>query len=195
MTYYFEGKTQEEINEFMSQERWVDIKGYEGLYQVSNWGNVKSLRNKIILKNILVTGGYYNVALYNDGIRRNVPVHRLVLSNFLDKEFENLECNHLDENKKNNKLDNLTFCTAKENNNWGTRIERQRNKMINNPKLAKKVKQIDKNTNEVIKIWESMHQIDRETNFSKSKTAFKNISLVCKGKNKTAFGYRWEFVS
>lgn len=109
-------------------EEWRDIKGYEGLYQVSSLGRVKSLcgydnrkRNKIkekVLKNILQKQGkgYYFVTLWRGGEKaKRASVHRLVANAFLENQ-DNKPCvNHIDGNTKNNRADNLEWCTYKEN--------------------------------------------------------------------------------
>ena len=102
-------------------EEWRDIKGYEGLYQVSNLGRVKSLRynhseNKKILKGFLSKKGYHRVSFYKDGVRKDYSVHRLVAEAFIPN-IDNKPCiDHIDTNKLNNKVDNLRWCTNKENN-------------------------------------------------------------------------------
>lgn len=103
-------------------EIWKDIEGYEGLYQVSNWGRVRSLHRKHsycksrdnILSNNL-SPNYYHVALCKDGkvIRRQV--HRLVAENFIPNPNNYPQVNHIDENKTNNMVDNLEWVTARQN--------------------------------------------------------------------------------
>lgn len=97
-------------------ENWKDIKGYEGRYQVSDMGRVKSLSRKWrgndkILKPLYMRAGYYGVDLYKHGkkTRKMIQIHRLVLSAFCGE--SNMECNHIDRNPANNKLDNLEYCT------------------------------------------------------------------------------------
>lgn len=105
----------------MCNEIWRDIEGYEGLYQVSNLGRVKSLEKQCgvqiqkekILKPGLVKGGYYRVGLTKNGIRKSKLVHRLVAETFIPI---NLTVNHKDGNKSNNTVDNLEWTTQKENN-------------------------------------------------------------------------------
>lgn len=111
------------------KEIWKDIKGYEGLYQVSNLGRVKSFREstkygmqkEYILKPSLINSGYYVVTLYSpDKAKRKFQIHRLVAETFISND-KNLPCvNHKDENKTNNCVDNLEWCTYQYNNNYGT---------------------------------------------------------------------------
>lgn len=110
-------------------EIWKDILGYEGLYQVSNYGKVKSLSRVKISKNassvysfktkdsILNAGiyqGYEKVVLYKDGAKKNHKVHRLVISAFKGVQ-EDMQVNHIDFNRANNRIDNLEWCSPKEN--------------------------------------------------------------------------------
>ena len=114
-------------------EIWKDIKGYEGLYQVSNLGRVKSLNREEILKNrwnghnirklkgrILKPhldgkGEYYQICLCKNGKPKNLLLHRIVAENFIHCENLKLDVNHKDGNKKNNCVDNLEFITRSEN--------------------------------------------------------------------------------
>ena len=121
------------------KEIWKDIKGYENLYQVSNLGNVRVLdrhvnsgikyNNKVkrkgqILKQFLKKNGYLQVVLSNNNTRKYIAVHRLVAETFLQNTHNLPQVNHKDENKLNNCVDNLEWCTAKYNCNYGTRTKR-----------------------------------------------------------------------
>lgn len=108
------------------QEIWRDIKGYEGLYQVSNFGRVKSImfRNNICKKNrekiIKISTSNKNrqyVMLYKNGKRKNLTVHRLVAQEFIPNIEELPEVNHIDGNPQNNNVCNLEWCT-KTYNEW-----------------------------------------------------------------------------
>lgn len=114
------------------QEIWKDIKNYEGLYKVSNLGNVKSLpkkagrsnRKEKILNFNKNSKGYLRVELSKDKKRKQCLVHRLVAETFIPN-YNNLpQINHKDENKENNYIDNLEWCDNKYNNNYGTRNQR-----------------------------------------------------------------------
>lgn len=117
-------------------EEWREIEGYEGLYQVSNLGRVKSLARVVmringvllsvkerILKFRLDNGGYVRVCLSKDGVEIGYSVHRLVAMAFIDNPLNLPEVNHKDENKKNNSVDNLEWCTSLYNNNYGSHNE------------------------------------------------------------------------
>lgn len=117
----------------MSEEIWKDIKGYEGIYQVSNLGKVKSLtRNSLnnsntkdrLLKQGVTKKGYASVTLCKDKVRRTYRVHRLVAEAFIPNHENKPQVNHIDEDKTNNRDDNLEWMTNKENRNHGTAIKR-----------------------------------------------------------------------
>ena len=105
-------------------EVWKDVEGYEGLYKISNYGEVWSTRKQGLLKKGEITSGYYNVVLTKNKKRKTFYIHRLVANNFIDNTLEKPCVNHIDENKTNNHCSNLEWCTYEENMNWGTAIER-----------------------------------------------------------------------
>lgn len=108
----------------MNKEVWKDIPEYEGLYQVSSLGRVRNNKN-YILSNSVRYGGYTYVSLSKNGQQKNIAVHILVMLAFVGKkENDNIQINHIDENPKNNKLENLEYITQQENCNYGKRIER-----------------------------------------------------------------------
>ena len=113
-------------------EIWKDIEGYEGLYQVSNLGRVKNIKRNRLLKPLSDnTGGYLRVCLYDKNLKMShKSVHRLVAKAFISNP-NNLECvNHKDEDKTNNVVSNLEWCTTKHNNSYGTRNERVSKTML-----------------------------------------------------------------
>lgn len=110
------------------KEIWKDIDGYEGLYQISNLGRVKSFRasskfgkpQELILKPSLINSGYAVVTLYKEKEKHKFQIHRLVAETFIPNPLC-LPCvNHKDENKLNNDIENLEWCTYQYNNNYGT---------------------------------------------------------------------------
>ncbi len=176
-------------------EIWKDIKGYEGLYQVSNLGRVKSLERRVkhnkcgyitikqkILKNKIGKTGYFEVDLRREGTHKYCRVHRLVAEAFI-KNPKNYEIvNHKDENKLNNNVENLEWCTAKYNMNYGTLRERTV------AGISKRVAQINKKTDEIINIFPSSREASKKTGISQG-----HISSCCAGKRKTAGGYKWRY--
>lgn len=171
-------------------EIWKDIPEYEGLYQASNFGRVKSLKRPYglkekILKQQLVCG-YYIVGLCKNSIRKKYLVHRLVWETFNGTIAEGLQVNHINEIKTDNRLENLNLMTCKENINYGTGIERRSKKQINGKK-SKTVLQFDLNDN-LVKEYPSTHQIERELGFAQT-----NISACCNGKYKIAYNFKWKY--
>ena len=179
-------------------EIWKDIKGYEGLYQVSNLGRVKSLyvhngTNERILKQDTEKFGYKRVLLYKGKNHKKYKVHRLVAEAFIPKPMGKNIVNHKDEDKSNNVVSNLEWCTQKYNINYGTRTKRA----INNPnyikgvlknkkRLSKKVYQYDIRNN-LLKVWSSTKECDNSGYISS------NVSRCCTGKLKTYKGYKWRY--
>lgn len=107
---------------------WNDIPEYEGLYKVSNYGEVYSIHSNKLLKPTLDKDGYARVVLYKNRQRKTFGVHRLVAITYIPNP-NNYPCmNHKDENKQNNAADNLEWCTIKYNNNYGTHTQRSADK-------------------------------------------------------------------
>lgn len=108
------------------EEIWKDIKGYEGLYQVSNLGNIRSLKfkNNIIEKERIrvlrqqLRNGYLTINLTKNGKRKNYQIHRLVAQEFISNPNQYSIVNHKDYKKTNNRVDNLEWCTQKYNVNY-----------------------------------------------------------------------------
>nr|DAY86026.1 MAG TPA: homing endonuclease [Caudoviricetes sp.] len=115
------------------KEIWKDIEDYKGLYQVSNLGRVRSLERvdsnghpvkERVLASFPNRNGYLKVNLYRDRHIKQVSIHCLVAAAFLDNPDNLPEVNHIDEDKGNNLVENLEWCTALYNTNYGTRTER-----------------------------------------------------------------------
>lgn len=158
------------------KEEWRDVKDFEGLYKVSNFGRIKS--NNKILKARQRKDGYLIVALSKCGYAKNYYLHRLVAEAFVTNK-SNLPCiNHIDENKQNNYVYNLEWCTRSYNNNYGTARKRSVEK------ISKKVLCIETNT-----IFNSILEASKTTNINAA-----NICEVCKGCRKTAGKYHWKYL-
>lgn len=122
-------------------EEWRPIEGYEGVYEVSSYGRVRSLdrydSNNHFLKGRILKlcadkYGYLNVGLSLGNKEKKYKVHRLVAEAFLPNPDNLPQVNHLDEDKTNNRVDNLEMCTAKYNSNYGSRKDRVRDTAIKN---------------------------------------------------------------
>lgn len=169
------------------KEVWKDIEEYEGQYQVSDQGRVRSLPNQTnktirILKPQTLPTGYLYVILCKDGKVKHYYIHRLVAQAFIpnDDPEHKTQCNHKSEEKWLNTVENLEWVSAKENSNWGTGKERS------HQKRRKQIKQMDLENN-VIKIWSSIYEAG-QNGFN-----IGSISSCCLGKRKTANGYRWKY--
>lgn len=173
-------------------EIWKDIPGYEGRYQVSNLGRVKSLNyNKTGIEQIMVVEnirGYLSLNLSRNGKVKHFRVHRLVWEAFNGPIPEDMQVNHINEDKSDNRLENLNLMTPKENTNWGTGRERMA-KTQTNGVLSKPVIQYDLDGNVVAK-YPSAQEAHRQTGLLRS-----NISNCCRGVNyvKTVGGFIWKY--
>ena len=104
-------------------EQWKEIEGYEGLYWVSDQGRVKNREGKILKSQN--KDDYLRITLSKNNIKRKYFIHRVVALAFIPtSDPEKTQVNHKDENKFNNRVDNLEWCTAKYNSNYGTRPEK-----------------------------------------------------------------------
>lgn len=180
----------------MYKEIWKDVKGYEGEYQVSNLGKVKNIKKDNIIKGTINKNGYIYVDLWKNNKRHKKTIHRLVAENFLNNINNYTDVNHKDGNKQNNKLSNLEFCTRSYNIKEAYRLGLKKkvypmmNKKGKYCPNSKKVIQYDLQGN-IIKIWDSMMDIERELKIHHS-----NISACCLKveHHKTIKGYKWGFL-
>lgn len=180
-------------------EIWRDIPEYEGLYQASNMGrirsvdryvnspyNTKSFRKGKVLKPNITRNGYYQICLFKNSKVKKYSVHRLVYEVFNGQIPENMQVNHINEVKTDNRLSNLNLMTPKENINFGTGIERCHNQLING-KCSKPVLQFTLD-NIFVKEYPSLMQVYRELGFKHS-----SIFKCCSGKYKQAYGFKWQY--
>ena len=167
-------------------EHWKSIAGYEGLYEVSDLGRVKSLwygKDKI-LKPQNNTHGYLQVGLSKDGQKKTSLVHRLVADEFVPNPNNLTTVNHKDEVKTNNVASNLEWMSQKDNINYGTRNKRVAES------LSKKVQMFDKFTGELLATFPSLMEAERVTGIPHG-----NISKCCIGKRKSSGGYVWKYLT
>lgn len=182
----------------MIGEIWRDIKGYEGLYQISNLGRVKSLpkrhshKETYILKPSCIKG-YLRVFLTKNNVSKSTSIHRLLAIEFIDNPENKPYVNHIDGNKSNNDIKNLEWCTQKENCIHA--IKTGLNNILKNPYMqrgdkhpnSKPINQYDLENN-FIKRWGSSGEIKRKMNIN-----VYHVILCCKGKRKTAYKYKWKY--
>lgn len=180
--------------ENFKDEIWKDIPEYEGYYQASNYGRIKSIcrvcvykDNRVsikkgkLLKPFIDYDGYCRVVLSKNGIQKSWIVSRLIYYTFKGKIPEGMQINHINEIKTDNRIENLNLMTAKQNVNWGTAIERR------SEKQRKYVIQMSLN-GVFIKKWESLLDVSNTLGFN-----FSNIAKCCRGKIHTAYGYVWRY--
>ena len=160
------------------EEIWKDKKDYEGHYQVSNCGRVKSIKfgKERILKPLTNSFGYLFVELCKDGKVKAFTVHRLVAEAFIPNLNNYKEVNHKDENKTNNVVTNLEWCDRKYNQNYGTRTE----------KCSKKVYQYTLD-GKFVKEWKSV------TECGINGYNYGNVAACCRGILKTYKGFIWRY--
>lgn len=152
-------------------EIWKDIDGLEGEYAISSKGRVKNLKSGRIFTGYYDIYGYKYVRLKH----KHYTIHRLVALAFLDNPDNLPQVNHIDERKDNNDVSNLAWCTASENVRHSIHHKSCR---INQLTLD----------GDFVKVWDSSMQIGRETGYYAS-----TIIKVCKGKQRSAYGYKWEY--
>jgi hypothetical protein len=190
-------------------EIWKDIPGYEGLYQVSNIGRVKSLKRtffsgknlqirKTYEENILAPRfykkGYVYFGLSKDGVVKKLKAHRLVALAFIPNPENKPDIDHINTIPGDNRVSNLR---------WATKSENQRNVITlgrssackmgdKNPMIIKRrpIKQIDMTTGEVIKTWSGVKVASRALGIDSS-----GICRCANGKLKYSIGYKWEYVT
>lgn len=166
----------------MTEEIWKDIEGYEGLYQVSNIGRVKSLNynrtgEEKILK-LCKVRGYLYVGLCKDGKNKSLKVHRLVATAFIPNPENKPNIDHINTIRTDNRVENLHWVTQREN--------------VNNPitmsKISRKVLQFTKE-DVFVRKWDCIADAERDLGIN----SHGNINKCCKGKYKTCCGFIWQY--
>ena len=173
-------------------ERWKSVKGYENSYQISDKGNVRALnfkrtgQTKLLKANIHC--GYYCVNLYKNGKYKTFRVHRLMALSFIENPYNKPFINHKDGNKLNNNLDNLEWCTPKENSVHAINTGLATSPKPRYGKANHKTKSVNQYSldGKLIKQWECIREAEKALNAH-------HISDVCKGNRKTCKGYKWEY--
>ena len=183
----------------MSEERWKWYQGYEGLYQVSTRGRVRGVDRWVIgrdgkkrffkgriLKPCRDKDGYLEVNLYLDGKLRTFKIHRMVAETFKPNPENKPQVFHRDEDKTNCSVENLSWASAKETANWGTRTKRSAASRLNGS-CSKPVEAIDPKTGEVVLEFPSTKEAGRN-GFNQGA-----VSACCLGKHRIHSGLEWRF--
>lgn len=183
-------------------EQWREIKGYEGRYEVSDHGNVRSLlfystareeymtrKAPRLLSQNTTHDGYKRVSLSKYREMKSITVHRLVAMAFLPNPNNYPAVNHKDEDATNNHVSNLEWCTNKYNSNYGTLPKRISERMRKNHYLARPVIQMS-NDGEEIATYPSTREAARQFGIRSE-----NISRCCYGRYKHAAGYKWKYAN
>lgn len=158
----------------MKKEEWKNVVGYEGIYQISSFGRLKSCRrNGLIMKQTKDRYGYLYVNLFKDGIATKKKVHQLVAIAFIPNVCDYSCVNHKNEKKTDNTVDNLEWCTVEYNNRYGSKV--------------KPIVQCDLNGN-TIKAWDSAGEASNFLHIDASA-----ITKCCKHKKSNYKGYKWEY--
>jgi len=185
-------------------ENWKDIQGYEGIYQISDKGNVKSLprewvwgngavrrRGELILKPGLNSAGYLSINMVTNGTSKNVVVHRLVAKAFIPNPEVKAEVNHINGDKTDNRVENLEWCSREENQQhaYDTNLHKRTRAVCaeNCRKLfSKPVMQLTKDGKE-LNVFPSENEAERLTGINQA-----NINACIHGKAKSAGGFIWK---
>ena len=187
------------------KEIWKPIDGYEGYYEVSSTGLLRSVDHSVVravngglrvstvrgrfIKARIGKNGYKIVTLSREGIRKHFTLHRIVAIAFVPNPY-NYNCvNHKDENKLNNKPDNLEWCTHRYNDNYGTKPKKISQSHLRNPPRFREVSQFSEN-GAFIKTFHSAASAARKTGVDSSW-----IIACCRGTKhaKTAGGFKWKY--
>ena len=191
------------------EEEWRDIAGYEGYYQVSSLGWVRSLERWVqdkfgmkapyrippkILKPKRAQNGYLFVNLSKEGHAHPHRIHRMVAEAFIPNPDGLPEVNHKNEDKTDNRVENLEWCSVVYNNTYGTRLERTAKQPHNHPVIM-----LDIEGNQLRRFQSvceaARHLIANGHSIAGKKTTANSIRAVCqhKAQRHTAYGYRWKF--
>lgn len=172
-------------------EEWKTIPGYEGLYEVSSYGRVRSVDRYVKYLNGMIhlhkgkvlspgirSDGYLQVSLCCNGKYKTISVHRLIAQTFLPNPDNLPMINHKDEDKTNNNVDNLEWCTAKYNSNYGTSIERAINTKIKNGYCTKEFCFLDSKERQKLynKQYQQEHKEELKEYRNKNKEHYKELN-------------------
>ena len=174
----------------MKDEIWKDVKGYEGYYQVSNLGNVRSLDRLVengrkykgqTMQPTKRSDGRLQVSFRKNGKQKKIKVHRLVAQAFIENALNKPQVNHINEIITDNRVENLEWATCKENINHGTHNERVANS------LSKSIEGKNIKNGNILR-FKSTREAGRN-GFDQG-----HVAACCRGEQKTHLGFIWKFV-
>ena len=192
--------------EIFNNEIWKPILGYENLYEISNMGKVRSLNYlghhiTKILKVSLDSKGYYHLNLFKNGESKTVLLHRLIAQAFIPNRDNKPYLDHINTIRTDNRIENLRWCTRRENqNNPITRYKQRLASSLSIKKIRTATENLEKGRhhykrvrmyskdNKFINIYNSLSEASKENNIATS-----SICSCCHGKLKYAGGYKWEY--
>jgi len=176
--------------------QWKEVKGFKR-YEVSDDGQVRNKKTGRVLKPGKNSRGYLLVGLWFNGKRTNKYVHRLVTEAFIPNPENKSQVNHMDEDGTNNRVDNLEWVTAKENNNWGNRTKKASETLRNNPEWRKNVQKFHERIQKPIY---ALYPDGTDEHYPSATIAAQELGLdqgsivkVLKGQHKTCGGLRFEY--
>lgn len=167
----------------METEKWREIPGYEGLYEVSTFGRIRNARTQNIIAPFDTGHGYSAVKLQKNRFARQIKVHRAVALAFLPNPYNKPQVNHIDSNRKNNNVENLEWCTPSEN------MRHSCDRGFSFPVGSKPVVQMDTEGNKVA-VWSSISEAARAL-----QTYPANIHANLIGKTKHCKGFKWRWAT
>jgi len=184
------------------ETEWKAIPGYETYYEASTDGRIRcveyysskvqaycSRKHPKELKHETTHDGYKRVVLCKNGRKQHFYVHRLVAMTFIPNSDQLPQVNHLDENPANNCVDNLEWCTGKENCNHGLHRQRIVERQTNNSRRSRPVRQISLDGNIVIADYPSTREAERQLGITSE-----CITRCCRGRYKHAGGFKWQYI-